>query len=162
MMPAISASAPAIGRLMVETSAIAATVATQGGSTFQMNMFSAVKTAFEVAVTRLVSMPGSRSAKEARRVAHQVAKQIAPQIAGDADEGEIGDPARDPPQQIVGGDQRAEQAERRPHAAPFARGGPFESVSTRNLTPYCVPTEQATAPSTAARMTACESGRSRM
>ena len=48
---------------MVQTSAIAATVATQGGSTFQMNMFSAVNTAFDVAVTRLVSMPGIRSAK---------------------------------------------------------------------------------------------------
>ena len=48
---------------MVVTSAIAATVATQGGSTFQMNMFSVVNTAFEVAVMRLVSMPGSRSAK---------------------------------------------------------------------------------------------------
>ena len=53
----------AIGRLMVQTSAIAATVATQGGNTFQTNMFSAVKTAFDVAVTRLVSMPGRRSAK---------------------------------------------------------------------------------------------------
>ena len=63
MMPATAASAPAIGRLMVQTSAIAATVAAQGGSTFQTNMFSAVKIAFEVAVTRLVSMPGRRSAK---------------------------------------------------------------------------------------------------
>ena len=53
----------AIGRLMVQTSAIAATVAAQGGSTFQTNMFSTVNTAFEVAVTRLVSMPGRRSAK---------------------------------------------------------------------------------------------------
>ena len=54
---------PAIGKLIVQTSAIAATVAAQGGSTFQTNMFSAVKMAFEVAVTRLVSMPGRRSAK---------------------------------------------------------------------------------------------------
>ncbi len=63
MMPATSASAPDIGRLIVATSAMAASVATQGGSTFQMNMFSAVNTALEVAVTRLVNMPGSRSAK---------------------------------------------------------------------------------------------------
>ena len=54
---------PAIGRLIVQTSAIAATVAAQGGSTFQTNMFSAVKMAFDVAVTRLVSVPGRRSAK---------------------------------------------------------------------------------------------------
>ena len=63
MMPAMSASPAAIGRLMVRTSAIAATVAAHGGSTFQTNMFSAVNTAFDVAVTRLVSMPGRRSAK---------------------------------------------------------------------------------------------------
>ena len=63
MMPATIASAPAMGRLMVQTRMIAAMVATHGGSTFQTNMFSAVKTAFDVAVTRLVSMPGSRSAK---------------------------------------------------------------------------------------------------
>ena len=63
MMPAITARPSAIGRLMVRTSAIAATVAAHGGSTFHMNMFSAVKIAFEVAVTRLVSVPGRRSAK---------------------------------------------------------------------------------------------------
>ena len=44
-------------------SAIAATVAMQGGNTFQTNMFSTVKTALEVAVMRLVSIPGSRSEK---------------------------------------------------------------------------------------------------
>ena len=63
MMPPNSASVPAIGRLIVQTSVMAATVAAQGGNTFQTNMFSAVNMAFEVAVTRLVSMPGSRSAK---------------------------------------------------------------------------------------------------
>ena len=63
MMPAKSASAPAIGRLIVQTSVMAATVAAHGGNTFQTNMFSAVNIAFDVAVTRLVSMPGSRSAK---------------------------------------------------------------------------------------------------
>ena len=34
-----------------------------GGSTFQMNMFSSVYTAFEVAVIRLVNVPGIRSTK---------------------------------------------------------------------------------------------------
>ncbi len=38
-------------------------VATSGGSTFQTNMFSIWNTAFEVAVMRLVSTPGKRSAK---------------------------------------------------------------------------------------------------
>jgi len=49
--------------LTVLIRAMAATVAMHGGSTFQTNMFSTVKTAFDVAVIRLVSMPGSRSEK---------------------------------------------------------------------------------------------------
>ena len=56
-------SPTAIGKLTVKTSAMAATVAAQGGNTFQTNIFSPVNTAFEVAVTRLVSVPGIRSAK---------------------------------------------------------------------------------------------------
>ena len=63
MTPATPARPAAIGRLTMLTNAIAATVATHGGSTFQTNMLSPVKTAFEVAVTRLVNVPGSRSAK---------------------------------------------------------------------------------------------------
>jgi hypothetical protein len=63
MMPATRASPAAIGRLTVRTSAIAASVAAHGGSTFQTNIFSPVKIALDVAVTRLVSVPGSRSAK---------------------------------------------------------------------------------------------------
>ena len=42
---------------------IAPAVATQGGNTFQTNMFSTVNTALEVAVMRLVSIPGRRSVK---------------------------------------------------------------------------------------------------
>ena len=42
---------------------MATTVAAHGGMTFQTNMFSSVKTAFEVAVIRLVKVPGMRSAK---------------------------------------------------------------------------------------------------
>jgi hypothetical protein len=34
-----------------------------GGSTFQTNIFSTVKMALDVAVMRLVSIPGSRSEK---------------------------------------------------------------------------------------------------
>ena len=49
--------------LTVPISAIAAIVAMQGGNTFQTNMFSTVKTAFDVAVMRLVSIPGRRSEK---------------------------------------------------------------------------------------------------
>ena len=49
IIPAITIRVAAIGRLIVSTNAIAATVATQGGSTFHMNMFSAVNMAFDVA-----------------------------------------------------------------------------------------------------------------
>jgi hypothetical protein len=62
-MLAIAIKVAAIGALIVNTKAIAATVAAQGGNTFHMNMFSAVNIALEVAVTRLVNMPGSRAEK---------------------------------------------------------------------------------------------------
>ena len=52
----------AIGRLTVPIGAIA-DVAMHGGSTFQTNILSTVKTALEVAVIRLVSIPGNRSEK---------------------------------------------------------------------------------------------------
>src|SRR5258708_34718824 len=61
--PATTIRPADIGRLTVPISAIAEIVAMHGGSTFQTNMFSTVKTAFEVAVMRLVSIPGSRSEK---------------------------------------------------------------------------------------------------
>ena len=63
MAPATTISPPAISGLTVPIRAIAATVAMHGGSTFQTNMFSTVKTALDVAVMRLVSIPGSRSEK---------------------------------------------------------------------------------------------------
>ena len=50
-------------KLTVPIRAIAATVAMHGGNTFHTNIFSTVKTAFEVAVIRLVSIPGRRSEK---------------------------------------------------------------------------------------------------
>ena len=52
----------------------------------------------------------------------EMAKQVAPQITGNADESEICDPARKPPQQIVGGDQRCEQAESNPDAGAVVVG----------------------------------------
>src|SRR6516225_9424454 len=39
--------------------------------------------------------------------------------------------------------------------------GPAERLSTSDLTPYCVPTEQATAATTADRITRCDAGRRR-
>ena len=63
MTPAMTTIPPAMTGLTVAIRAIAAIVAMHGGSTFQTNMFSTVKTAFEVAVMRLVSMPGRRSEK---------------------------------------------------------------------------------------------------
>src|SRR5260370_30021887 len=64
MAPATRLRAADMDGLTVPISAIAVTVAMHGGSTFQTNMFSTVKTAFEVAVIRLVSIPGSRAEKE--------------------------------------------------------------------------------------------------
>ena len=61
--PATTTRPAAIAGLTVATQAIETSVATHGGSTFHMNMFSIVNTAFEVAVIRLVKVPGSRSAK---------------------------------------------------------------------------------------------------
>jgi hypothetical protein len=63
MMPATSVNVAAIGTLMAPTSATAATVAAHGGNMFQTNIFSVAKTALDVAVTRLASVPGNRSAK---------------------------------------------------------------------------------------------------
>ena len=88
----------------------------------------------------------------ARRMTGQMAEQVAPQIAGDAHEREARDPAGEPPQQIVGGDQGNQKEKREPDA--LRGGGPAASVSTRYFTPYCVVTEQPTAASTAATMTA--------
>ena len=62
-MAASTASPAAIGTLTVAISATEPSVATHGGATFHTNIFSVVNTAFEVAVMRLVSIPGSRSAK---------------------------------------------------------------------------------------------------
>ena len=42
---------------------------------------------------------------------------------------------------------------------PPARAGPADKPSTRYFTPYCVPTEQATAATTDARMTTCDARR---
>ena len=98
---------------------------------------------------RPVSVPDRRCGEIARRMAGEMAEQLAAQVAGDADEGMACDPAGETPQQIVGGDQRHQQA-RRP-ATRRRRRGPADSVSTRNFTPYCVLTEQPTAPSTAAQ-----------
>ena len=58
---AMTTSTPAMGPLTVATKAIAPIVPTQGGSTFQMNMFSSANTAFDVAVIRLVSILGRPS-----------------------------------------------------------------------------------------------------
>ena len=52
----------------------------------------------------------------------KVPEQIAPEIAGDADEREVGDPAGETPEKIIGGDQRAEQAKGDPGAGSVVIG----------------------------------------
>ncbi len=61
--PQITIIPTAIGTLTLDTYRIEPNAAAQGGITFHTNMFSAVKIAFEVAVMRLASVPGCRSAK---------------------------------------------------------------------------------------------------
>ena len=63
MIPAITINPADIARLTVPIKRMAETVAMHGGNTFQTNMFSHVKTALDVAVIRLVSIPGNRSEK---------------------------------------------------------------------------------------------------
>src|SRR5947207_285957 len=48
-------------------------------------------------------------------------EQVPPQIAGDANEGEARDPARDPPEETVGGNERHEDDECQPYAAGVGR-----------------------------------------
>ena len=62
-MAATTTKTAAILTLTVVRNAIAPIVAAHGGKTFHTNMFSIWNTAFDVAVMRLVSMPGKRSAK---------------------------------------------------------------------------------------------------
>ena len=58
-----TSSGPAIAGLTVVSSTIATHTARHGGSTFHDVVFSVWKIALEVAVMRLASVPGSRSAK---------------------------------------------------------------------------------------------------
>ncbi len=59
----IAVRAAASGTLTTARKAMAPTVATQGGRTFQMKRFSTAKAAFEVAVTRPVNVPDRRCVK---------------------------------------------------------------------------------------------------
>ena len=61
--PATSVRLAAISQLTMATKPMAQIVARQGGSTFHTSMFSTVKSALDVAVMRLVSVPGERLAK---------------------------------------------------------------------------------------------------
>jgi hypothetical protein len=47
-------------------------------------------------------------------VSAQIGEQVSPQVAGDGDERMRGDPAANPPQQVVRGDQADEDRERPP------------------------------------------------
>ena len=90
----------------------------------------------------------------------EVPEQIAAQVAGDADKGGTGNPAGKPPQEIIRSNQARQKKECRPSmssAGDAAR--PPLNVSTRILTPYCAPTEQVTAATTAVTITAWGTGR---
>ena len=80
-----------------------------------------------------------------------MAEEFGPQVARHLDEGKTRDPAGDPPQQIIGRHDETRIA-KASHGLPPCLGS-RDRTSTRNLTPYCVLTEQVTAPSTARMMT---------
>ena len=78
--------------------------------------------------------------EKTRGMAGEMAEEFATHIACHLDEGLARDPARDAPQEIVGGHAQHENGEGKPETA--APPGPSDRMSTRNLTPYCVLTEQ--------------------
>ena len=89
----------------------------------------------------------------------EMPEEIAAQIAGDADEGIAGDPAGERATSRLSAaisDTSSAKASQMALSAALP-----DSTSTRNFTPYCELTEQATAPITAARMAACEIARRR-
>ncbi|MGY3360745.1 hypothetical protein ACVWZK_007408 [Bradyrhizobium sp. GM0.4] len=59
----------------------------------------------------------------ARRVAGKMTKDVTAQVTRDTDEGEAGRPARDPPKEIVGGDQRHEENECQPYVPTMRSAG---------------------------------------
>ena len=61
--------------------------------------------------------------KIVRRVPCQVTEDVAAQVTGHADEGEARGPARNPPQKVVGADQRDQQNECQPHPGAMRRSG---------------------------------------
>ena len=61
--PATTTRVAAIPQLTAATKPMAQIVARHGGSTFHTSMFSTVNKALDVAVMRLVSVPGERLAK---------------------------------------------------------------------------------------------------
>ena len=107
----------AIDQLTVATKAMAQTVARQGGITFHTIMFSIVKNAFEVAVMRLVSVPGERIGEVAGRMPGDMAEEVAAYVARYSHERAIADPAREAPQKIIRRDERNDEPERRPHGS---------------------------------------------
>src|SRR3979490_1940466 len=148
----------AMGTLTVGTKTIAVTVAAHGGNTFQTHMFSTVYTAFDVAVIRLVSIPGIRSVKQlgawpvkwrdrARRTSPLTATKakLAIQLA-----------IRQSKLSAAIKDTSTMNAPQTP-----LLDAPPASASTRNFTAYCVPTEQPTAARTKTTIVACDSDRRR-
>ena len=131
-------------------------VATQGGSTFHITMFSIWNIAFDVAVMRLVSSAGAAVGEIGRAVAGEMAKQFGAHVACDRDESLAGDPAGKTPEQIIRRDKGDNEDESGPG---LDDAGAFCAMaSTSRLTPYCVLIEQITALKTASNMMACAAG----
>src|SRR5690606_12578246 len=134
------------------TSRIAQSVARQGGSTFQASMFSTVNMAWDVALTRDVSVPGEDAAKKlgacpikwrkrSRRTSPVTFTNVLLAIQL-ATRQRILSPAIRP--------TSSAKAVHTPTAAVFGSA----RASTRTLIAYCVRIEHITAATTAARIAA--------
>ena len=112
--PATATSPAAMLQLTVATKPMAHSVARHGGSTFQTSMFSMVKSGVGGGGDAARQRAGRASGEVAGGMAGQMAEEVAPHRAGDGDEGGVADPARRPPQQVVGRDQGDERGEGQP------------------------------------------------
>src|SRR6188474_1394774 len=144
--PATITRLAAMPQLTVATRAIAQIVAMQGGSTFHTSMFSTVKSAFDVAVMRLVSVPGERLAKKLCACPVRWRKRSRRTSPVTPTNVEL-------PTQLATRHKRLSAAMRLTRKAnashaPAGLGTGCERVSTRTFTPYWVMTEHKTASAT--------------
>ena len=153
-MPAETRTSPPVtAGLTVARITIAPILPTIGGSTLQANMFSKVKTALLVAEIRLVRVPGWRSAKN--RGAWPIRCRKRSRRRSAVTRGKVTleiTPAR---RDRMWSAARREISRPKANQAALLPPAPRESASTRDFSPYCVPTAQIAAAKPASRIPPC-------